>query len=745
MSGRGYGAAVLLAASVALLVGGAPLGAQAVARPEVVEIDFLGDASVDEAQLRAAIRTRESRCRSWLLQYVLPLCTFGRGYERHYLDPEVLSADVLRLRLFYFERGYREADVRSELVPADGGTRVVFRIEEGRPVRVSSLDFEQPDARMPAAVRPPLPLSTGEPLDLGELEATRDTVRSRLRNRGYARAEVLASFLIPTDSPYTARVSYELRPGEPAYFGDITVEGARNVSEEIVGRLLSFDQGDLFREDAVLESQRSLFGLELFTHASITVDTDGTAPRLPVRVQVNEGDVHRVRVGAGINSLECANAEGRWISRSFMGGARRLEVRGRIANLFADQMQDFPCLDAGTGQVFGQLNGALTADFVQPWFLGTRNALGAGLALERRSVPDVFVRDTRGAYVSLSRRLGSRQSVTLAYRPALTEFVAGGDPFFCVSFLACDQSSIDVLRTPHFLSPVTASFVHEGANSLFSPTRGYVVRLDAEFASGFTGSDFPYARVAGEVAGYRSVSDGVVLAARLRPGWARAIEDVAGDRDLGLHPQRRFFAGGPNSVRGFAQSRLGPKILVVDGTDLIERSEACAPHELNQGTCDAGALPADALQPRPTGGTLLLEGNAELRFPLWGERVSGVAFIDVGQVWNHTVSSPDLGELAWTPGVGVRYFSPIGPIRVDLGYNTLDNEVLDVRTTQVEVCRSGTPVDLCLDPEPGVDYDEGLWETRNTNRLQDLDPVTWEPWDSLFERVQLHFSIGQAF
>ena len=271
-----------------------------------------------------------------------------------------------------------------------------------------------------------------------------------------------------------------------------------------------------------------------------------------------------------------------------------------------------------------------------------------------------------------------------------------------------------------------------------------VVRLDAEFASGFTGSDFPYARTTGEVAAYQSLSDGVVLAARARPGWARSIEEVAGDRDLGLHPQRRFFAGGPNSVRGFAQSRLGPKILVIDGTDLVARDPSCQPHELNLGQCDPASVPDDALQPRPTGGTLLLEGNVELRFPLWGERVRGVVFMDAGQVWNHRIEPASLDDLAWAPGMGVRYFSPIGPIRVDVGYNPLGSETLAVKTTQVEYCRRDAPLPLCVAPVAGAVYDDELWELRNTNTLQDLPAVSWRP-GGWFERLQLHLSIGQAF
>jgi len=739
-------AAAALATAALAAVPAAPLAAQTLDAPEVVEVRFEGANRIAQERLRSAIRTRETRCGRTLLA---PLCWMGVGVERFLLDEELVRADELRLRLFYFERGYRDATVESSVDVARDGATVVFTVEEGRPVRVRAIEFGGEAGRVPAAMEDPLPLRTGGPLDLALLQATRDTIQSRLRNNGYASGQALAAYLIPTDSPRIARVSFDVFPGESAVFGEIEVVGASAVSPEVVRRMLTFAEGDVYSSDAVLQSQRNLYGLELFQHASIQAVPDSAADgRVPVTVRINEGDVHRVRLGAGLNSLDCGNAEGRWISRSFLGGARRLELGGRIANVLAEELNEFPCVNAGTGDIFGRLTGGLTADFVQPWFLGTDNALGAGLSLERRSVPDVFLRDTRGAYVSLSRRLGERRSLVVAYRPALTDFVAGGDPFFCVSFLACDQQSIDVLRSPHWLAPLTASLLWDGSNNVLSPTEGFLFRLDGEFASGFTGSDFPYARASGEAAVYTTLPADVVLAGRVRSGWAEAIAGVAGDRDLGLHPQRRFFAGGPNSVRGFAQSRLGPKVLVINGRQLAlpveENGAGCLAASVNDGSCDASPVPASLLDPRPTGGTLLLEGNAEVRFPLFWNRLRGVAFVDVGQVWNSSIGPAELSDLAFTPGVGVRVLSPIGPIRVDVGYNALGPETLGVKTTTVLACeRVGTELTNCVAPAPGVVYDPELLV--NTNELQDLAAVRWDPREDLFDRLQLHLSIGQAF
>jgi outer membrane protein assembly factor BamA len=214
----------------------------------------------------------------------------------------------------------------------------------------------------------------------------------------------------------------------------------------------------------------------------------------------------------------------------------------------------------------------------------------------------------------------------------------------------------------------------------------------------------------------------VVLASRLRPGVALAIG--GGDGGLGVHPQKRFFAGGANSVRGFGQFRLGPKLLTVAPEVLLrpveEGGAGCTTAELESGRCDAQALAAaapSAFEVRPVGGAALLEGNVEVRFPIWGE-LRGAAFLDFGQVWS-TARSISPADLVLTPGAGVRLHSPIGPIRVDIGYNPQGAEHLSVVTE--------------------VDGDAAA------RRLRPQRAVDWLPHRSFLDRVQIHFSIGQAF
>ncbi|HSL70946.1 MAG TPA: BamA/TamA family outer membrane protein [Longimicrobiales bacterium] len=743
-AGGPLGRLARVAAAIALLSG--PVAAQNPAvRPELADIEFKGPRAFPDAVLRAAIISTASRCK--LFQ---PLCALGIGRERQELDPLALNSDILRLRVFYYERGYRSAQVDLDTVrTAPDVMRATFTIDAGPPVLVTSIDLSGLDqldsvarTRMSTALRA-LPLTVGDPLSLISSEAARDSLINRLQTLGYARGDVFVSYLIPRDSALSAHVTYELAPGERVYFGAPQISGNVKVSSGVIRRMLAFRRGDRYSREAILRSQRNLFGLDVFRAVEIVTDLAAPGDTVIPIVEVGEGALNRYRVGAGVSTAEFINVEGRWIARDFLGGARRLELRGRVGNFGAASLGNIRPFE-DVDEPYDRLSYSLNLDVTQPWFFDPANSLGAGLFVERRSIPDVFVRTARGGYAAVSRVLGAGTSVTLGYRPELTDLNAD-DLIFCVSFTTCEAADIQVLRDPHWLAPLTVSFVRDRSNSLLAPTRGQVLRLEAEYAASAVGSDFGYTRLIGEWITYHEPFRGLVLATRVRPGWATSTNEPGAG--LGLHPQKRFFAGGASSVRGFGQYRLGPKLLKIDATPyLVDDTlgfEGCEAQAINDGDCDVSAL-ADSLpgrfDVRPVGGGAAFEGNLELRFPILNQKVRGAAFIDFGQVWE-TREAFRLSDLVWSPGVGLRYFSAIGPIRIDVGYNPQGVEQLTVLTTKVCERESAN-----CDPasiQPGRTYTSD--ELRNSRILTQLDKVAFGANRSFFDRLQLHFSIGQAF
>ena len=473
--------------------------------------------------------------------------------------------------------------------------------------------------------------------------------------------------------------------------------------------------------------------------------------------------MHRVRFGGGANNVECAIVEGQWTSRNFMGNGRRLTVRGRLGNLFIDRCD---WLVNDDYRSYSELTGLVSVDFTQPWFFGPRNSVGVGLFAERRNVPDVFVRSALGGYVSVSRTLGRNSALTLAYRPELTRLETESELFFCVNFVACtsERQIIDKLQGPTVLAPVTLSFTVDRTNALFYPSEGFILSLDLEHADSYTGSEFAYTRLLGESSQYVGEQGGLVLATRVRGGIGIPHDDGTAEA-LGLNPQKRFFAGGANSVRGYDQFRLGPTVLGVDAVPHLVNGDSpettglgtvdgafegvgCTMAEVNDGTCDASALPEGRFDLRPSGGEVLIEGNVELRFPLpgFGGNLRGALFVDAGQVWR-TPDDVRLGDVVATPGLGLRFQSPIGPIRVDAAFNFSDPQSLTVLTTRVEECMRGSPG--CQ----AVEFRVPKAQLRNTDQVVRLNEAVlfrrgFDRIDGVgdfFRRFQLHFSIGQPF
>lgn len=718
-----------LAVALLCAAGPATLRAQSVQNAaqearEVVDLRFEGAQAFRDEQLRTAIETRKHGCKVPLL------CYLGIGRDRQYLEnPAVLNADVLRLRTFYAQRGYRDARIDVDTVPSGSGIQVVFRIDEREPIRVASLEVEGATGFLPDDIAEHLPLRRGDPLNLIMVEAARDSLIGALRNRGYPRADVLVDRIsIPSDSR-EGDVRYLVIPGTFARFGEIEITGRDRISEDVIRRMLTFSEGDVYQQSALLSSQRNVYGLGFFQNVSIQpLASVASDTIIPIRIQVNEGDIHRIRVGGGFNSLDCINAEGRWTSTNFLGGARRLEVRGAVANVLAQRIYEGArlCeLGEDIDPEYRELSGSLTADFTQPWFFGPRNTLGAGLFVERRSLPGVFIRQARGGYLNLIRSVSSRTTLAFGFRPELTALDAvGNELVFCMSYIACAINQVDILGNAHWLNPITLSFARDRSNLAFFPSRGYILRLETEYAARLTGSEFAFFLAAGDVSAYRDLGSGVILASHLRAGWAKAIEEPGSAEGLGLHPQKRFFAGGANSVRGFAQYRLGPKVLHVEPERLLapdaNGNSICTAADIAAGVCDPGALDRRAFDVRPVGGDLLFEGSFELRFPVAGDHWRGAAFVDFGQVWqlgaeDRVGSTVNLGDIVVSPGLGIRYSSPIGPIRVDVGFNGQGVEWLPVVTTD------------------------------ETGRLRFQQPYAWQPGSGIWDRLQFHFSIGQAF
>lgn len=757
---RALGPAVALVAVGA--VAPAPGAAQSTAgRPELDAVNFVGNDTFASDSLARAIVNKETQCRSIFVQ---PACWLGLDFSisEGFLNRREIARDALRLRIYYQQRGFRETLVDTATVVSEDGqsATLTFEIDEGRPVVVDTIFIEGLEGFEGPDVTGNLPIDEGDRLSTLVLDASRDSIRRRLQNNGYANAEVLRSWRIENDDRYAADVTFDVYTGPVAHYGTITVVGNDELTDETIRRTLQFDTGDRYNRDQLRRAQARLFGLEIIRNAQVadSLDPEALEPDsvVDITVTVAEGDPHRVRGGAGWNSAECLNAEGRWTHRNFLGGARRVQVRGRVGNIGAQQAGERLCWDSGTAP-FNELTWLLAADLAQPWIFSTRNSFQAGLFGERQSVPDVFVREAVGLSFALTRALGPRTPLIASYRPELSRLDAA-EFLFCTSFLVCRPQDIDVLQGANWLAPVGLTMTRATTDNVLNPGRGYTVNVDLEHGSALTGSNFRFDRIETSGTYFTQPTDGgLILAFRARGGWVSAgvFDQLLGENDEGgieiVHPQKRFYSGGANSVRGYGQNRLGPKVLTVLPIDVgrlfaptEEEGAGCTPQELIALTCDASALDPRVFNVRPTGGTAVMEANVEARVP-FGANMQMAGFLDVGRMWQ--AGGFQDSPFVISPGVGMRYMSAIGPIRIDVAYRFEGAPDLQVVTTQIRPFNA-----LVDDREDRIRYtldgveNPVVLEYVPIEQLALLEPlVTFEEGSSFLRRFQIHLSLGQAF
>lgn len=712
---------------------------------EVRRVDFTGNAAFDDERLASAIATTAS---TWWSRVGLSFL----GTKRC-LDPLELQRDVLRLRYFYRQRGFYQTEVDTAVVASgDEAVRVHFTITEGPPVVIEELTVSGLDslAGGDRLARPMRELERGV-YDRVRLQAIVDTILEQLHDRGYANAQ----HLLRQDSvDYTRNVAYvhrEFLPGRVHRIARIDIEILPVRPEEPVAigpatvrSLLAFEEGDIYRERDLFRSQRDLYLLDAYRHVEIRLRSDSLQPPgdslLAVLVRLSERDMRSVRAGVGWATLDCFRTQARLIDRDFIGGARRLELDGRLTKIALGEPLDFApglCTNQSEDDPFSDtLNYYAGVTLRQPRLFGTRNQPSLTLYSERRSEFQAYERTIPfGGIFSVSREQRPRLPITLAYQYEFGRTRAE-DAVFCSVFNVCDLSDISQLTQRKRLAVLSAVASRDRTDSPLEPTRGDQVRLEVRHASSAIGSDgsLEFNRATAGASFFFPVRGNSVLALRAQVGAVFSINSFRGATGF-VPPQERLYAGGPASVRGYNQNELGPvAYIVTDAT--VDTTFTTTGDTLFHADATGGFRRAS-----PTGGNTFMVGNAELRMrsPFLPRLLDWVAFVDAGHVYNRGLEAFDIADLKWTPGFGVRVASPVGPLRMDVAYNGYP--------------RRAGPAYL-VDPIATDDGDDAPRLLRCASPGNTLPsgvggdcPSSFAPPSNrtFFSRLVFHFSIGQAF
>ncbi len=543
-----------------------------------------------------------------------------RGRRR--LIDQVLDQDLAAVRSYLALRGFDRARVGPAVVE-ESGSRLAVRVpvEEGPQRRVVNIVFRGVEHLAEPEARRLLRLREGGPFHPLLLDQSLNSVRARYEELGYTRVQATAS-LDWNDDNTLADVEIQVLEGPRTVVEQVILRGNTRTESAPILRAAGLERGDKVSRGDLLRVQRRLYGLGIFS--SVDVRLAPGAPltgRRDVIVRVEEGKSRRVSYGVGWDSEDGARA----IVGFSHGNLLRRAVDGRIDLRWSQRDQ-------------------LVRALIHQPFLGRFELPTTASLFAVEEIEESFTSKRRGFQLE-SSRLYPRSRINLLYTYKIVEIEPDA------AFAALDPAELSrVLDIDRDLQEVALSSLRPGwlvdrRDDPVQPRRGWSSNLSAEYAFPFLSTDAEFVKGFSQQTVHRDLGRLGVAVASLRLG---AIEPLAGrapGEGPGALPSRRvpiserFFAGGRTSHRAYRRDLLG-----IPGDTLVDSD---------------GALV-------PVGGNGLMLANLDWRFPIAGP-VGGVAFVDAGNVWSDW-RKIDPGELKPGAGVGVRYDSPIGPLRLEVGW-----------------------------------------------------------------------------
>ncbi len=655
----------------------------------VRSVEFEGVQEITESDLVATMATRETESL---------LGMRGLLYDWETFNQYVLDRDLHRIRRFYHSRGFHRVDVSAgRFTRVDGDIHVTIVVNEGPQTKIGRLAFEGltvgPEATAAAKAALEKHVALGDAYDEKKLEAGRDALREALNNQGFTDAET--ELRVRVDLPNSrASVVVQSEPGPRRRVKDVTFRGADGLPQRVLLEAVDMRPGDLITIEKLRQAEGDLMDLGVFT--SVNVDTENIAePQQPeggkdprsnhvayshIRVTVQRAKAKSLVLGGGIEAdvtRSNVHVKGAWRDSNFAQGLRTLGV-GVAPGLafYPTRVPDFETPERLLPQVKANI------DFVQPRPLGRKTRLLSQVdytiypVLLSTDPPDdapiVGYREFRG-------RLGIERSwpkftLTPSYN------IQAGVPFTYVGELASSANSI-------YISYIELLAELDFRDNKQAPRKGLYTALRAQAAGlGGTAQDV---RLEPEVRGYSQLwTANTILASRLKLGFLTPFNYSTPSEDAEVSVQdsqvsyfRSFFSGGPISNRGYPFRAVGP----------AGHLEFFYPLE-NAAVTACETDPQNSSCAVPLGGTTLWEFSAEVRFPIWSA-FSGAVFCDMSDVSQGGEWASFLRPHT-ACGLGPRYATPVGPIRVDVAYRLPGLQNLTDRVEGIPRPLLGLPINI---------------------------------------------------
>ncbi|WP_028219498.1 outer membrane protein assembly factor BamA [Paraburkholderia oxyphila] len=531
---------------------------------------------------------------------------------------EKLTGDLENVRSYYLNHGYLEFNIDSTQVsisPDKKDMYLTIGIHEGEPYKISGIHLAGNLLDREAELNKLIKIKPGDRFSAEKLQATTKAIVDKLGEYGYAFATVNALPQI-NQADHTVDLTLQVDPSRRVYVRRINVIGNTRTRDEVVRREMRQLESSWFDSNRLALSKDRINRLGYFTDVDVTtVPVEGTPDQVDVNVKVTEKPTGAITLGAGFSSTDKVVLSAGVSQDNVFGSGTSLSVNVNTAKSYR----------------------TLAVTQVDPYF--TVDGI--------KRITDVYYRTYQPLYYSTD---SSFKIIT-----------AGGDLKFGIPFSEVDtvyfgigfeqdrldvdqytpQSYIDYVNEFGRVSnnvPLTAAWSRDARDSALIPSRGYFLQTNAEWGTPIGST--PYIKTDVQAQYYYSFARGFVLGMNFQAGYGKGLDGKP-------YPIfKNYYAGGIGSVRGYEPSSLGPR---------------------------------DAKTNDPIGGSKMVVGNIELTFPLPGtgyDRTLRVfTFVDGGNVWgDEGNTSTGANGLRYAYGVGLAWISPIGPLKLSLGFPIVKHE-----------------------------------------------------------------------
>jgi outer membrane protein insertion porin family len=522
------------------------------------------------------------------------------------LKKDVLENDIRRIEALYQNNGFLDSKVSDPKIGRlPKGLLLTIHVFEGRQYRVGEIRFSGESGLTAKELREKVKLKSGDVFSRDTLLADVLSLTTVLNDQGYALA--LVSPIVEKRKEYPlADVTYKIERGEKFHFGKVEVVGNTKTLDKVIRRNLDVSDGRTYTATGLKKSKENLTRTSYFKDVKISTAPSAVPQEMDVKVEIQEGPTGTLSGGIGFSSVDQLFGVVQVSENNLLGRAWKASLNSQ----------------------FGARRTVFSLDFRDPYFFDTDFSLLLNAYKSDTRYTD-FNRKAVGGRLGFGYSFTRDTSASIIFR---ADSIRISDPGEAVSPILKEEFSRGAQQTRSIALNVTRNTT----DKYIDPSRGTVESATVEYAGGPLGGDSDFVKyfLSGKV--FYPVTTSTVLSGNIL--WGHVISTVGGRVPI----FERFFLGGPYSIRGF-------------------KSLTVSPVDPNTG--------------ERIGGNKELVANVEYLFPLFGEfGFKGVLFFDAGNTWGQgewpwEMKSWNGPSIRYATGIGVRWYSPMGPLRFEWGWN----------------------------------------------------------------------------